>query len=173
MPDLRPRMRAALPLAVMLLAGGSAVVAAAPRAVVETAPAPFIGAWELDLARMPDSYGPPPKRVTFTFEDLGSGEWRTVVEIIAPDDSVRRGEVRYRRDGRAVAGEGNLGEADRVAVESPAPNVLVMNMGKNGASAGVRVYAVSTDGREMTESAAGIGPQGDPFVRNFHFKRIR
>ena len=65
---------------------------------------PFFGEWELDLNRMPETYGPPPKRVTFTFEDAGSGMWRTKVEITAPDGSVRRAAVKYRRDGRAGVG---------------------------------------------------------------------
>ena len=43
-----------------------------------TRQSPFLGKWELDLTRMPDTYGPPPKRVTFTFQDVGSEQWRTV-----------------------------------------------------------------------------------------------
>src|SRR3546814_19301825 len=51
---------------------------------------PFLGKWELDLARMPDTYGPAPKRVTFAFEDVGSGRWRTVIEIHPPNRSEER-----------------------------------------------------------------------------------
>lgn len=134
---------------------------------------PFLGEWELDLTRMPETYGPPPKRVTFQFEDAGSGQWRTRVEITAPDDSVRRVAVRYRRDGRAVRSEGDTLDGDTVAFTSPAPNVLMMSMAKNKGLVGVRVYAISADGTEMTESAAGINRQGAPFARDFHFRRIR
>ena len=134
---------------------------------------PFLGAWELDLTRMPDTYGPPPKRVVFTFDDAGSGKWRTTVEITAPDDSVRRVAAQYRRDGRAVPSEGDNIEGDSAAVHSPAPGVLVFSMAKAKSLVGARVYAVSADGREMTESAAGIDAAGTPFVRNFHFRRIR
>src|SRR5688572_21168874 len=101
---------------------------------------PFLGEWELDLTRMPDTYGPPPKRVTFAFEDIGSGEWRTTVEITAPDDSVRHMEVRYRRDGRAVQGGGDSAEGDTAACGSPAPNVLVMGLAKDRDLQGVRTY---------------------------------
>ena len=103
---------------------------------------PFLGEWELDLTRMPDTYGPPPKRVTFAFEDIGSGEWRTTVEITAPDDSVRHVEVRYRRDGRAVQGEGDTADGDTAAFHSPAPNVLVMGQAKDGDLVGVLSYVV-------------------------------
>lgn len=142
-------------------------------ASTEAGHSPFFGEWELDLNRMPETYGPPPKRVTFTFEDAGSGMWRTKVAIVAPDDSVRRVAVEYRRDGRAVQGEGDQMDGDSAAVNAPAPNVLVFSMAKDKQPAGVRVYAISADGQEMTESAANVDGSGVPFVRNFHFRRIR
>jgi hypothetical protein len=134
---------------------------------------PFFGEWELDLTRMPDTYGPPPKRVTYTFQDVGSGEWMTKVEITAPDGSVRQAVARYRRDGRSVQSGGDMADADSAAFIAPTPNVLVMSLAKNKASAGVRVYTISDDGKGMTESAANIDAQGAPFVRNFYFRRIR
>jgi hypothetical protein len=136
-------------------------------------PSPFLGSWELDLTRMPDSYGPPPKRVTFTFSDVGAGQWRTEIDITAPDDSVRHSAIQYRRDGKMAAGEGDLREADSAAFSAPAPNVLVMNLAKNRHQGAVRVYTISADGREMTESAANVDDKGAPFVREFHFKRVR
>jgi hypothetical protein len=134
---------------------------------------PFFGLWELDLTRMPANYGPPPKRVTFMFEDIGSGKWRTKVEITAPDDSVRHIAIEYRRDGQAVQGGGDDADADTAAFNSPAPNVLIMGLAKHNRFGGVRVYTISGDGKEMTEAAAGADDKGVPFVRNFHFKRIR
>src|SRR5579875_775586 len=92
---------------------------------------PFLGKWQLDLTKMPDTYGSPPKSVTFTFRDVGSGQWRTTVEIVGSDGSVRHTEVQYRRDGKMVKGEGDDSEADSVAFNSPAPNVLVASMAKN------------------------------------------
>lgn len=160
-----------LPAAALIL-GGNTVARPVAIAAPMTEQSPFIGTWELDLTRMPETYGPPPKRVTFTFEDIGAGKWRTKVEITAPDDSVRRMAVEYRRDGRAVQGEGDNAEGDTAAFNSPAPNVLVMNMARNKSPAGVRVYTISADGKEMTEAAAGIDGEGAPFVRNFHFRRI-
>ena len=134
---------------------------------------PFLGAWELDLTRMPDTYGPPPKRVVFTFSDVGTGQWRTSVDITAPDDSVRHRAIQDRRDGRAVPSEGEQLEGDSAAVQSPAPNVLVLSIAKDRRFNSVRVYVVSPDGQEMTESAANVDEAGAPFVRNFHFRRIR
>src|SRR3546814_20769439 len=80
--------------------------------------------WELDLARMPDTYGPAPKRVTFAFEDVGSGRWRTVIEITAPNGSVRRAASEYRRDGKAVQAEGATAEADSAEFRSTDPAAI-------------------------------------------------
>lgn len=134
---------------------------------------PFLGTWELDLSRMPANYGPPPRRVLYTFEDAGNGQWRTTIDITAPDGSVRHMAVRYARDGSASAGEGDPSEADSAAINQPASNVLVMSLAKNKMLGSVRVYAVSADGKEMTESAAAADAGGAPFVRNFHFRRLR
>lgn len=152
-------------------AAGDSPPAAAGSTAAE--PSAFFGAWELDLTRMPEDYGPAPKRVTFTFENVGSGQWLTRIEITAPDDSVRRVTIRYRRDGQAVPSEGDMAEGETAAFSAPAPNVLVMSIARAGSLAGVRVYTVSADGNEMTESASGVRSGGVPFVRSFHFGRIR
>ena len=158
-------------IGIILVSAGFASLSLSP-ASAATQPSPFLGKWELDLTRMPDTYGPPPKRVTFTFQDVGSDQWRTTVQIIGGDDSVRNIAVQYRRDGRMVRGEGDNSEGDSAAFQSPAPNILVMSQAKDKALAGVRVYSISADGNEMTESAANVDNSGAPFVRTFHFKRI-
>ena len=182
-PDLKTAIRhislVALIAGLALAQSGYAAAHAAPDArtgdiVQPTAgQSPFLGEWELDLTRMPATYGPAPKKVTFTFDDIGSGQWRTVIEITAPDDSVRRMAAAYRRDGMAVQPEGDRAEADSAAFSAPAPNVLVMGLAKDNALASVRVYTISADGKEMTESATDVDGEGAPFVRTFHFKRIR
>lgn len=159
--------------AATLFVGGPAFAQSGASRASAAEQSPFLGEWELDLTRMPDSYGPPPKRVTYTFDDVGSGQWRTKIDIIAPDDSVRHMAVQYRRDGKMAPGEGDTSEADSAAMNSPAPNVLVMGLSKNKTLGAVRVYAISADGKEMTESAANVDNTGTPFVRNFHFRRIR
>lgn len=167
-PSRRTAIAIPLALAMLGLAGTSGGAAPAPAA----AASPFFGRWQLDLARMPDSYGPPPKQVVFTFRDAGAGRWQTIVDIIAPDGSVRHTTVTYRPDGHMAVGEGDTREADSAAFMAPAPNVLVMNLGKNKAQGSVRVYTISADGRQMTESAANVDDKGEPFVRTFHFVRI-
>lgn len=155
------------PAAALFLNGQAMAQTAAPP------PSSFLGTWELDLSRMPADYGPPPRRVLYTFEEAGAGQWRTKIDITAQDGGVRHMAVQYRRDGRMAPGEGDTGEADSAAFNSPAPDVLVMSLAKDKRLGSVRVYALSADGREMTESAANVNGDGAPFVRNFHFTRLR
>lgn len=174
MSCLRPRLRALFvaAAAAALIPGGNAVARSQGAVSPAAERSPFLGRWELDLARMPATYGPPPKRVVYTFADLGVGKWRTEVDITAPDGSVRHVAMEYRRDGRAVPALGDTADGDSGAMHSPAPNVLVLSIAKDKRMGSVRVYAVSADGKEMTESAAAVDGEGAPFVRNFHFRRI-
>lgn len=174
----RPRFRAPFlhAAAAALIVGGHAIAQPGnPVGVASLAAeqSPFLGEWELDLTRMPDTYGPPPKKVTYAFKDVGAGKWLTEIDITGRDDSVRHIAIQYQRDGREVPGEGDVADGERAAVNSPAPNVLVMSLAKNKGLESVRVYAISADGKEMTESAADVNDAGTPFVRNFHFKRVR
>ncbi len=52
----------------------------------------FLGKWELDLTRMPSTYRPLPKRVSYTFEDGGRGKMRTTVQIYDRGGGVRRND---------------------------------------------------------------------------------
>ena len=139
----------------------------------QATPSSFIGQWELDLTRMPSTYGSPPKRVVYEFKDIGSGKYRLTVDITGQDDSIRHMAVSYRPDGTTFPSEAGADEADSAAVMTSTRNVLVLNLGRAKMLGSVRVYIVSKDGREMTESAAGITGDGQPFVRNFHYKRLR
>lgn len=132
---------------------------------------PFLGKWGLDVAHMPVTYGTPPKSVTYEFADLGQGRWETRIHIV-DDGGVRDMAVSYRRDGQSNAGTGYAGEGDNAAVNSPAPNVLVMSLARDKKLESVRTYVVSANGREMTESAADVDDAGVPFVRNFRYTRM-
>ena len=79
---------------------------------------------------------------------------------------------RYTRDGRAVKIGGDQLEADSVAVTTPAPNILVMGLAKDKRPGSTRVYSVSANGMELTESAVSVGDDGLPLVRTFHFTRM-
>ncbi len=133
---------------------------------------PFLGKWALDLKSMPVTYGAPPESVTYEFVDLGNGRWETRIHIVDKGHGVRDIAVSYRRDGQSNKGTGYAGEGEMAAVNSPAPNVLVMSLARDKQLESVRTYAVSANGQEMIESAADVDNEGVPFVRNFRFTRI-
>ena len=145
----------------------ASVASAAPKKA-----SPFLGKWALDIKTMPVTYGAPPQSVTYEFVDLGKGRWETRIHIVDDGHGVRDMAVSYRRDGQANAGSGYAGEGDSAAVNSPAPNVLVMSLARDKQLESVRTYAISPNGREMIESAADVDDAGVPFVRNFRFTRI-
>jgi hypothetical protein len=173
-----PRVRALLPAALLSAiagAAGAAPAASAPPAAAPAAadtPSRFTGRWELDLTRLPRDYGPPPRRVLYTFARADAGRWYAAVDITARDGSVRHMGVTYRADGTAGVGEGDTSEADSAALLSPAPDVLIANLARQGAPSSVRVYTLDPGGDAMTESAASVNAQGAPFVRRFHFRRV-
>lgn len=163
-------MRRTLTAFVLAAAVGAVLTAPGPAASPK-AKSPFLGKWALDVKSMPVTYGAPPKSVTYEFVDLGKGRWETRIHIV-DDGGVRDMAVGYRRDGQANAGSGYAGEGDFAAVNSPAPNVLVMSLARDKQLESVRTYAISANGREMTESAADVDDAGVPFVRNFHYRKI-
>jgi len=158
-----------MPLAIIAILTASA--SGAPAAAPQPAPSPFIGLWKLDTESMTIPADARPASVTAEFADAGAGVWNTTYVITAKDGSARRMTSRERLDGNAVPIGGDQMDADSVAMTSPAPNVLVMGLSKGGNLGSVRVYTVSADGREMTESATVTGADGKPVVRRFRWIR--
>lgn len=134
---------------------------------------PLLGTWSLDLSQMPVPADQRPKSVTITFADVGGGKWSTRVIITGQDGNVREMNSAYMRGGAAVAIEGDRMEADIAAVATPAPNVMVLALGKDGHPASTRIYTVSRDGKKMTEEAVSWGDGGTPVIRTNQFMRVK
>jgi hypothetical protein len=64
-------------------------------------------------------------------------------------------------------------EADVSATTMPRPEVLIMQLGKNGIPASTRIYTVGTDGNSMIEIVAYFGTDGQPVLRKNYFSRVR
>jgi ABC-type branched-subunit amino acid transport system ATPase component len=60
---------------------------------------------------------------------------------------------------------------DTVALRQPAPNTLVMTLGKNGAPLSTRVYTITKDQKSMTETIVWAGDTV-PKLETTHFNRI-
>ena len=137
---------------IMVTAAPSTDQAGMPSAVYSAAsrPLPLVGSWSLDASLMPAKERP--QRVTMTFRALPDGKWTTLVEIVAPDGSSRHAESTAALDGVPVPISGNMDFIDTVALRQPAPDTLVMTLGKAGARVSTRVYTVAKDLKSMTET---------------------
>lgn len=139
-------------LGVILAAAPSIDRTAAPRtaSTATSGQLPLVGSWSLDVSRIPEAERP--QRVTMTFRESRDGKWTTLVEIVSPDGTSRHAESTAALDGVPVAISGNMDFIDTVSLRQPAPNTLVMTLGKKGAPVSTRVYTVSKDRKSMTET---------------------
>lgn len=167
-------MLLALPAAAlgMLLAVNSPVAETpSPQAASGTAERqpPLVGRWSLDVERIPAAERP--QQVTISFRVSADRKWTTVVEIVGPDGAVRRAESTALVDGVPVPVSGNMGFVDTVSLRQPAPNTLVMSLGKQGVPVSTRVYAVAKDRKSMTETIVWAGG-AMPKLETTYFHRI-
>ena len=156
-------------LAVALLACTLAEAAAPASAVLRS---PLLGAWSVDLERLPVPPEARPRSVTITFTDAGAGKLSIRVAVVDGEGHLMQSESVAPLDGTPVAATGNL-EADVVAARMPAPGVLVMQLSLKGVPGSTRVYTVSADGQAMTEVGANFGDDGRPRMRVNSFSRVR
>src|SRR3546814_20777958 len=89
------------------------------------------------------------------FRASQDGKWTTRVEIVAPDGSSRHAESTAALDGVPVPVTGNMDFIDSVALRKPAPDTLVMTLGKAGARVSTRVYTVAKNLKSLTATNVG------------------
>ncbi|HWT42250.1 MAG TPA: helix-turn-helix transcriptional regulator [Sphingopyxis sp.] len=167
-------MLIAIPMAaagIMFAAAPSTDRAGTPDAVYSAAskPLPLVGSWSLDASQMPEKERP--QRVTMTFRPSQDGKWTTRVEVIAPDGSSKHSESTAALDGVPVPITGNMDFIDSVALRQPAPDTLVMTLGKAGARVSTRVYTVAKDLKSMTETIVWSADSRQK-LETTHFNRI-
>lgn len=138
-------------------------------AVAASKPLPLVGSWSLDVARIPEAERP--QRVTMTFRVSPDQKWTTLVEIVNPDGLSKHAESTAAVDGVPVPITGSMDFIDTVALRQPAPNTLVMTLGKNGVPLSTRVYTVAKDRKSMTETIVWAGDKL-PKLETTHFNRV-
>lgn len=157
------------PYLCLLLA--AAFLTSAPAQSGEHKPSALLGAWAVDVSRLPMPPEARPKSVTITFAEASNDRLATRVEVIDAAGAKLFAEGTSTLDGTAVAVQGNL-EADVAAATMPTPNVLVMQLAKGGVPASTRIYSVAEDGKSMIETVAYFTPDGSPGTRANYFSRI-
>ncbi|HCF24598.1 MAG TPA: helix-turn-helix transcriptional regulator [Novosphingobium sp.] len=176
---IRPKgtlvMAVTLPIAAalgLLMAGPvTAPQAASPEAsqVSISQQSPLAGRWSLDVMRIPEDERP--QRVTIDFRVSPDRKWTTHVEIVGKDGTTMHADSTAAPDGVPVAGTGNMPFLDTVSLRHPAPDTLVMTLGKSGAPVSTRVYTVGKDGKTMTETIIWAST-GIPKLETTYFNRI-
>ena len=136
------------------------------------AKASVVGAWSVDTSKLPMPPNARPKSVTITFSEAGEESLRTKVEVIDPAGARLEAEGVTPLDGSPTPVKSNF-EADVSATTMPRPEVLIMQLGKNGSPASTRIYSVSTDGNSMIETVAYFSASGQPVLRKNYFSRVR
>lgn len=134
--------------------------------------AALLGSWAVDTSRLPMPAEARPRSVTITFSDEGTDRLRTKVEVIDPAGARLEAEGVTPLDGSPTPVKSNF-EADVSATTMPRPEVLIMQLAKNGNPASTRIYAVSADGRTMIETVAYFRADGQPMLRKNYFSRLR
>ncbi len=140
-----------------------------PAQAAATQESPLAGRWSLDVMRIPEAERP--RRVTIEFRVTPDRKWTTHVEIVAADGSVMHGESTAAPDGVSVSSTGNMPFVDSVSLRQPAPDTLVMTLGKAGSPVSTRVYTVAKDRKTMTETIIWAST-GIPGLETTTFTRI-
>ena len=171
-PKGKIAMLTLIPLAagLMLASPGSQQAAQAPDAYSSAAAAsPLVGKWSLDTARIPANERP--RSVTIAFDVSPDQQWTTRVEIVSPDGSQMTASSTAKLDGVAVPISGNIPIYDAATLRQPAPNTLVMTLGKNGRQVATRVYTIAKDGKSMTETIVWAD-KSMPEMETTYFNRV-
>jgi len=167
-------MAITLPIAAAIglaLAGtGSSPETAEPQSAhaAATRQSPLVGRWALDVMRIPETERP--RRMTIEFQLSPDQKWITHVEVVTADGATMHAESTAATDGVPVAGTGSMPFFDTVSLRQPAPNTLVMTLGKNGTPVSTRVYTVSKDRKTMTETIIWAG-NALPKLETTYFNR--
>ena len=176
----RPWSKGTIAMLLTLPAAALGLMLAANNPLQHSAPAPsaltaapksspLVGRWSLDVERIPAEERP--RQVTISFRVSDDQKWTTVVEIVGPDGTTRRAESTAALDGVPVPVSGSMDFIDTVSLRQPAPNTLVMTLGKNGAPVSTRVYAVAKDRKSMTETIVWAG-NAMPKLETTSFSRV-
>lgn len=130
---------------------------------------PLVGKWSLDTSRIPADERP--RSVMIAFSVSPDQQWSTQVDIVAPDGSKMTATSTARADGVAVPISGNIPIFDTASLRQPAPNTLVMTLGKSGTPVATRVYTVARDGNSMTETIVWAD-KTMPKMETTYFNRV-
>ena len=147
------------------LSFGPLVKAASAKLAVD----PWIGTWELNVAKSRFSPGPGPKSETRTYVATAEGERATYAEVDAEGKQVR-GESTYKFDGKDVPVTG-FPDSDTQALTRTGPSSSAGTIKKDGKVVRTATREVSKDGKTLTVTFKGTNAKGQPLDDRWVFDR--
>jgi len=150
------------------------VIVAEPGGAKPPKHSPLLGTWKLDTSKLPIPPGAkPPRSVTLVVSDVGDGRWKTVIDTVNADGTMRHAQATYPLDGTPASVSDTMGgEVDTVSVTRPGASVLVIGATLAGNLSTARVFTVSPDGQHQTETILWRGEDGKPHTRTNAWTRI-
>ncbi|MBI4625665.1 MAG: hypothetical protein HY736_20905 [Verrucomicrobia bacterium] len=121
---------------------------------------PWIGTWELNLAKSRFSPGPGPKSETRTYVATAEGERATYAEVDAEGKQIRS-ESTYKFDGKDAPITGSPDE-DTMALKRTGPSSIAATVKKDGKVVRTATRVVSMDGKTLTVTFKGTNAKGQP-----------
>jgi hypothetical protein len=123
----------------------------------------YLGTWKLNLAKSNYGATPPTKSETRTITPQGDG-----VKISFEGVSANGSPIAYsyttKYDGKdsPVSGVGHPKAADMIAVKRVDANTILQTDKKAGKVVGSNRSVISKDGKVLTITSKGVGPDGQP-----------
>ena len=120
---------------------------------------PFVGTWNLNVAKSKYSPGPAPKSQTTTYEAAGKG-YKVTVKSVPASGPVQEWSYTTNRDGANAKITGNNPNADTIAVKQVNATTLEVVHTKGGKETTRQTNVISADGKTRTVTTTGVDGQG-------------
>ncbi len=126
--------------------------------VTLTAADPAVGTWKLNVAISKYSPGPPPKSATITYTETADGIKRTGESVDAEGKGTSFGYT-AKYDGKDYPVTGS-NVYDAIALKQINDQTVEGTLKKSGKVVSKARRVVTNDGKAMTLTISGIGPEG-------------
>ena len=120
---------------------------------------PFVGTWNLNVAKSKYSPGPAPKSQTTTYEAAGKG-YKVTVKSVPASGPAQEWSYTTNRDGANAKITGNNPNADTIAVKQVNATTLEVVHTKGGKETTRQTNVISADGKTRTVTTTGVDGQG-------------
>jgi hypothetical protein len=120
---------------------------------------PFIGTWQLNLAKSKYDPGPPPMSVTLVRESWETDGIKEVASVVLADGTHSTTEIAAHFDGKDYNFT-NHPTLDTAALKRVNANTITITGKKGGKVVGTRKLVVSKNGKMTTETWAVMNAQG-------------